>query len=398
MSCVGAPVRSCRDGTLVAMICSPWRRWSTLALPALMSLLAAACGGADPVALEVPTDVAVPSATPPPTTPPQALPATPTPTAAATATAHATSSPTVTAPATPTISSAPTVTRSPTTLPTPTVTSPPTPTLTPTAAPTPGAAAVGYGRQCIVHDRLERCWSIRTSGLDAPRPLVIDLHGWGGSGEQQRVNSRLDEIAAEEYFVAVWPDGLNSSWNAGVECCGSSSAGGVDDVGFLRSLIASVGQAHNVDLDRVYVTGFSNGCAMAQRLAAEASDLVAAVACTSLFRLVPVAPGYSPVPIMALHGSRDSVIPYEPGSFEGAPLGGAVANVESWAALNGCAAEPTEAALDDDKVRHSYLGCAAGAEVVLVTIDDADHNLYIFAEPRTETTRLMWDFLSRFPN
>lgn len=331
----------------------------------------------------------------PATTPPLSVP-TPIPTAPATADAGSVAAPT-TVP-TPVPAPTPTVAPAPTAAPTPTPPSTPAPTEVPTATPTPTSAVVpiGTGRQCLVHDGVDRCWSIQTSGLDAPRPLVIDLHGWGGSGEQQRGNSKFDVIAEQEHFVAVWPDGLNSSWNAGSECCRPSSTDGVDDVGFIRDLVASVAAAHNVDLDRVYVTGFSNGCAMAQRLAAEASDLVAAIACTSLFRLVPPAAGYSPVPIMEVHGSRDSLIHYEPGEFEGAPLGGAIDNIESWAALNGCSGEPTDTTVGDDQVRRSYVGCAEGAEVVLVTIVDADHNLYIFAEPRTATAQLMWDFLSRF--
>ena len=54
-------------------------------------------------------------------------------------------------------------------------------------------------------------------------------------------------------------------------------------MGFLRALVAKVGQSHGTVQKRVYVTGHSNGCAMAQRFANEASDLVTAVACMALY-------------------------------------------------------------------------------------------------------------------
>ena len=354
------------------------RRVSRTAPLLSMALVDAACGTATPTALEVPTELELPTqfVVPPTTQPlpmprqptPQPVPPRPTPTAGEVAPVDPTAAP------------------------------PATPTGIPTAAPAPtaSAAAVGYGRQCLVHDDVERCWSIQTSGLDEPRPLVIDMHGWGGSGEQQRGNSHFDVVAQQQQFVAVWPDGRNGSWNAGTACCGSSSARGVDDVGFIRSLIASVGSTHNVDLDRVYLTGFSNGCAMAQRMAAEASDMVTAVACTSLYRLVPVAAGYTPVPILEMHGSLDETVLYAPSTFEGAPLAGAIANAESWASINGCSGEPTEAVIDDHKVQRTYVECGAGADVALVTVDDGFHNLYILDDPPAETAQLLWDFLSRF--
>lgn len=379
------------------------RHGSRTALLLALALVAAACGTETPTTLEVPTELQVPTQiAAPPTTEPLAMPREPT------ATPFVSPSPTPPAndvapigptapPATPTVVAAPTISTL-TPIPTPTTTPAPTPTSAPTAtpAPTATATAVGYGRECLVHDAVERCWSIQTSGLDEPRPLVIDMHGWGGNGEQQRGNSRFDVVAAQEGFVAVWPDGRNSSWNAGAACCGSSSARGVDDVGFLRSLIASVGSAHNVDLDRVYLTGFSNGCAMAQRMAAEASDVIAAVACTSLYRLVPVAAGYTPVPILEMHGSLDETIFYAPSTFEGEPLSGAVANAESWATINGCSGEPIENEIDDHKVLRTYVGCAPGVEVALVTVDDAFHNVYIVDDPRTSAAQLLWDFVSRF--
>jgi poly(3-hydroxybutyrate) depolymerase len=73
--------------------------------------------------------------------------------------------------------------------------------------------------------------------------------------------------------------GNEESWNAGY-CCGDAVAFEIDDVDYLRKVIAKTVEAYPVDENRIYITGWSNGCMMAQRMALQASDLVAAMACT----------------------------------------------------------------------------------------------------------------------
>ena len=82
--------------------------------------------------------------------------------------------------------------------------------------------------------------------------------------------------------------------------------------------------AHSVDTTRIYVTGHSYGCVMAQRVLAKASDLVAAVACFSgaltlandlgVFPLTELSSEYTPRPLMVIHGNTDTVVPYDSAS------------------------------------------------------------------------------------
>ena len=112
------------------------------------------------------------------------------------------------------------------------------------------------------------------------------------------------------------------SWNAG-RCCGAARSANIDDVGFLRSAITTVLAAHsNIDSSRVYFSGHSNGCMMAQRMAYEASDLVAAVGCfagylsmTSSWQTTISTPsGYTPTSVMFIQGTSDSSVQWS-GAF-----------------------------------------------------------------------------------
>ncbi|MEM7342125.1 MAG: PHB depolymerase family esterase, partial [Actinomycetota bacterium] len=150
---------------------------------------------------------------------------------------------------------------------------------------------------------------------------------------------------------------------------------------------------YDIDPSRVYVSGFSTGCMLAQRMAAEASDVVAGVACMSGFRLVHVAPGYEPVPMAVFNGTDDTIAPYERGYWPGA-----VANFDSWQEINGCADEPTEVWREGDHVMWQASDCAAGSRVALVTLEGVGHVTYRGHHGLdVDTTRMAWKFLEGLP-
>ena len=112
-------------------------------------------------------------------------------------------------------------------------------------------------------------------------------------------------------------------------------------------MVTQVSVAHPVDTTRVYFTGHSYGCAMAQRVLAQASDLVAAVACFSgyhqlvndreVFPLPKLSSEYTPRPLMMLHGTADPLVPYMPFDSPGPYFSpGAEESLASWGGYNGC--------------------------------------------------------------
>ena len=153
-------------------------------------------------------------------------------------------------------------------------------------------------------------------GRAEPFPLVIVMHGSGGTPDDARNASRMDSIADARGWLVAYPSGVRgafglvrSDWNAG-NCCGAPAHDGVDDVGFLRAIVRQAASQLPVDSTRVYVAGFSDGGRMAYRAACEMAASVAAVAVVSgSLELAGCAPA-RPVSIIAFHGTADDQVPY----------------------------------------------------------------------------------------
>jgi len=215
------------------------------------------------------------------------------------------------------------------------------------------------------------------------------------------------DVAAQDGVVVVWPQGATElagardkvpSWNAG-RCCGAAAFGlpEIDDVGFLRKLAASVAATHGADLaSHVYWAGHSNGCAMAQRMAAEAPEIVAAVGCHALYLLLDefdtAAYATHPVPIIETHGTGDTTVPYS-GFMDSSAEG----NLKAWATANACpypAEPPTCTIADGQKTgtgearfsRHS--GCGGTSEVALITLPGVGHFPFKGRDTDVDTTQV----------
>ena len=109
-------------------------------------------------------------------------------------------------------------------------------------------------------------------------PLVLDFHGEFSDGAQQDELSGMSAKADAEGFIAMFPEGIGGSWNAGGDCCGTALQENVDDVGFVSDILETAAVRLCVDPRRVFVTGMSNGAYLAQRLGCALADRIAAIA------------------------------------------------------------------------------------------------------------------------
>lgn len=183
--------------------------------------------------------------------------------------------------------------------------------------------APGDYRFSFVHDGIMREYLVHVprSYRGVPTPMLVALHGGGGSADFQADDSRYKLISKAEAagFIAVFPNGYSrfpggilATWNAGA-CCGAAQKNDVDDVGFLREVIRRVERQARIDPRRVFMTGMSNGALMSWRMACEASDLVRGIApVEGTDNTAHCAPS-RPVAVIEFHALDDDHVPLNGG-------------------------------------------------------------------------------------
>ena len=217
-----------------------------------------------------------------------------------------------------------------------------------------------------------------------PAPVVLALHGAAMNGPMMAWFSGLDRTSDAKGFVVVYPSGTGTgpflTWNAG-GFRGPMAEGRPDDVAFIAALLDDLAGLIDVDGKRVYACGMSNGGMMCYRLAAELSDRIAAIAPVAGTIAIRESRPRRPVPVMHFHGTKDTIVPFDPARGRQPPfmtLKGVEESVRTWVDLNGCTAPPVtetiSAAGDGLKVtRTTHGGGRDGSEVVLVVIEDGGH-------------------------
>jgi polyhydroxybutyrate depolymerase len=151
-----------------------------------------------------------------------------------------------------------------------------------------------------------------TSGV----PLLFNFHGFTSNATQQMFYGDFRSIADTAGFIIVHPEGtldnngithFNVGWGAST----------VDDVAFSSALIDSISAQYNIDQDRVYSTGMSNGGFMSFKLACELSDRIAGIASVT-GSILPLTlsncNALHSTPIMQIHGTTDGTVPYNGGA------------------------------------------------------------------------------------
>jgi polyhydroxybutyrate depolymerase len=230
-------------------------------------------------------------------------------------------------------------------------------------------------------------------GYDAsrPTPVVVVFHGGGGNPETMVNFCGLNDKADEAGFIVAYPYGTGRMPNRlltfnGGNCCGYAMDNNIDDVGFVRAMLDDLATVANVDANRVYATGMSNGGIMAYRVASELADRFAAIAPVGGPMGTETCKPTRPVAVMHFHGTADAQAPFNGGQGKG----NALTNVrpvflsvqhslDQWIKANGCAQPPEvvqlpDAAADGMTVkRTTWGGGKDGAEVVLIEITGGGH-------------------------
>lgn len=250
------------------------------------------------------------------------------------------------------------------------------------------------GIRTIEWDGLERSFNIHlplSYSESEEWPLVVVLHGGGGNASSIERSTGFSELADEEGFIVVYPNGTGNfkstllTWNAG-HCCAYALENDTDDVGFFRAMIDEIKSRLNIDPDRIYVTGMSNGGMMTHRLGAECSDIVSAIApvagsiggkgAVNSPLWIPPQPS-KPVSVLIIHGTADSHVLYEGGhgpDTTGTRVDISVTeSVEFWAKANGC---DVDSPLVSSLIGLSYIVYTEGKQdtiVQVIAIENGEH-------------------------
>ena len=239
-----------------------------------------------------------------------------------------------------------------------------------------------------------------------PTPVVVVIHGYthdadkmeaitSPSGDPSHPES-LNSIADREGFAVVYPNGTKlgrfrkgRGWNGGGGVNGYAPVSSpavenkIDDIKFLDDVMNQVGKEIKVDKNRVFGAGISNGGAMAYRMAAEMSDMFAAIAVVAAgdqhaFSNNTEEPENN-MPLMVMHGEKDPVWPYEGGDIIWGKMATVPGSVEKWAEWNEATLQSTELLEDVDPndgcrvEKKTYAGQDARGDIEFYTVKGGGH-------------------------
>ncbi len=266
----------------------------------------------------------------------------------------------------------------------------PTPTVVPpTSTPTlPTPTPRSLPQATIRLGNLDRTYLYYVpANLPRNAPLIFVFHMNHQDAERIRSATEyaFEMLADQKGFIAVYPNGYSHNWN---DCRKYDSvrqvAPNLDDVDFIRVLIARFRADYDINPSRVFAMGLSIGGQMALRLALELPDEITAVAAVAASlpsenNTVCRASG-KPISVLMMNGTSDSFVPYQ-----GNPLVylSARASSEYFAKLNGQTSPPKTTRLphrdpsDPTSVDRTVWNDAGKPEVVLVTVNGGGHTLPI---------------------
>ncbi len=226
----------------------------------------------------------------------------------------------------------------------------------------------------------ERRYLVTAPASIEPLPLVLDLHGYGESPEEQAKTSLAGALGLEEGFITVTPAGSGTplTWRVG----GADSP----DVAVLDAIVAAVAAVQCVDTRRVYAMGFASGGIMATVLACSDADRIAAVAVVSGMTTFEGCEPSRSVAMLGVHGTGDPVLLFNGGIGDASYLQGGTQKpytvppgevdidgdgmpeiARTWATLQGCdASDATDEQVADDVIVRTFACPDEAVELVIV--------------------------------
>ena len=290
----------------------------------------------------------------------------------------------------------------------------------PTAIPAPTPRAVSQGT--IRVGDLDRTY-LYYAPANLPRnaPLLFALHPTNGDATAMRSATvyEFESLADQNGFIVVYPQGIANSWN---DCSKTATTSArtqkIDDVGFIRALIAKFHTDYGINTSRAFSMGWSGGASMSYRFALEIPDEITAIA--AIGSSLPTEDNFDcrasgkPIPVLIMNGTGDPLLPCN-GGFASVigTVRSAQATAEYFTKLNGQTSPPKTTRLphqdpsDPTSADRTIWNDAGKPEVVLVTINEGGHVIpqpkIVFRSQWGRTNKDLnglveiWEFFARQP-
>lgn len=236
----------------------------------------------------------------------------------------------------------------------------------------------------------------KPDGAKAPLPVLIALHGRGGTGEPFVEDSQLVDLADAKGFILIAPDAQDGQWRDM-----DKDPLQARDLAFFTALLDSVPSIGG-DPKRVYVTGFSNGGGMTFFLGAALSDRIAAIgsggASVAALDANLVYHGLPdpkrPIPAIIFHGMKDEISGYDMRTFT-LPLPEAA---RWWAKRIGAGVTPKHEERAGGALLVDTFGAEGSPQVVLMSYRDMGHSWPSYEDGNLHTNfnEDLWAFLSKY--
>lgn len=230
-------------------------------------------------------------------------------------------------------------------------------------------------------------------------PLVIALHGYGDNWQNFSRASGLVQGSEQFGYIVAFPNGYLNQWNDG-----SIGDHYEDDVAVLLELIEVLTARYNIDRERIYLVGFSNGGSMTFRAACEAPAVFAGIASIGgTMRKAQQCKEAAALPVLLIHGTGDEVVPFMGGNGHySVPQ-----TAHFWTELNQCDTSNIPE-FDPGRFRshvaaYYYQDCADGNQVLMYVIENYPHTwpgamAYInkqIPDTRVDSALIIWGFFQR---
>jgi polyhydroxybutyrate depolymerase len=252
----------------------------------------------------------------------------------------------------------------------------------------------------IMHNDTEREYVLYVPNSydnSSSTPLMMNFHGFGGGASYFMEEADMRSLAEQENFIIVYPQGscLNnfSHWNSCPLSADNKST--ADDLGFVEIMISEISSNYNIDMERIYAAGYSNGGMMAYGLANYKSNLIAAVASVSGSMLDCIGVVNHPMPVINLHGTLDDVIPYN-GNSDYAPVN---STIDHWLNFNNISNTPAVSSEVNGSItieKHLYGQGDKGVSVEVYKYIGGDHVWFNTTFEGKNASELVWDFVSKY--